>query len=123
MSQILVIDATIVKALITLIISSLFLINFPGDWSKANGILGSVIREEFDLAPASWTRTPERVNWTDLTINMFDRQLIIMFNLKETPVDWMLFLRPFTEMSWGGVWIVFSFTAAVLRIVYIITKR
>ena len=78
-----------------------------GNWEDPNatfsGSLGSVINGEFDVPLSIWAFSSERFIWTDITLTIYDRPMIIVINNQVPTLDLTLLFRPFTISSWISI--------------------
>ena len=64
------------------------------------GVLGNLVNGPYDLSASTWIATHGRAEWFDFHISLYDSKTVILFNLASRPVDYLMFLRPFSAKSW-----------------------
>ena len=77
--------------------------NINGDFVNETGnetVLESVVKGLFDITPGPWTHFYNRDSWLDSSAPYFYTNRILVANLKNSPVDYSLFLRPFQNNAW-----------------------
>ena len=77
-----------------------------GDWgdesankSLVSGVIGHIIREEYDLSPVNWLHTTERASRFDFTEEIGHVDFLAMINLKSKVQNQYLIIDPFATSS------------------------
>jgi hypothetical protein len=76
--------------------------NISGEWG---GIMGKVIKREYDVCLSSWGWRLDRYDLLSFAIILSDKSVLI-WTPKNPETDFGLFYRPFTNDSWAAVGLV-----------------
>ena len=67
------------------------------------GVYGQLKRDEQDLPLASWANILERFDTMDITTSISESKFSVVVNKNNQPVEFLLYLHPFTLDSWMAV--------------------
>ena len=78
-----------------------------------HGVLGSVVKREYDLSLSTWNHYQERMPFLDTTWSLADLEMGLIINKNKPAVDMTIFVRPFDWKSWLTVSVTFVIIVVV----------
>ena len=93
--------------------------NRSGTWG---GVMGGVINGEFDMSLSAWVWVFNRVDLVSFTTVVRSRSQLVL-TPQPPKVDVLLYVRPFTNDSWGAIGVVVLVMIVGLIVPYVVVRN